>query len=202
MYICNYKEGTMNKIIKLVIAVLMIATGVYLITNRNIGWGIVLIILSALPIFLFFRNEFIFLAFWRLRKQDLAGARKYLDKITNVKTQLVRKQYGYYNYLMGITDSQNNPKQSEIYMKKALEYGLSFKHDRALATMNLAAGAMMRGSKIEAERLLAEAKRLDSSGMLKDQIKMLKEQLKRTNISKGNIMNTNKMGFGKKRIIR
>ena len=49
----------MNKYIKFVIAALIIAAGVYLMMNRNIGWGIVVVILSAVPIFLFFKNEFI-----------------------------------------------------------------------------------------------------------------------------------------------
>lgn len=179
----------MNKYIKLVIAALIIGLGIYLMFNRQIGLGILLVILSAMPILLFFRNEYILLAFWKLRKQDLVGARSWLDKITNVKSQLVRKQYGYYNYLMGITEAQGNAAKAESYMKTALDYGLSFKHDRALATLNLAAGAMMRGNKNEAERFLTEAKKLDTSNMLGDQIKMMKEQMKRVNVSRSNMIN-------------
>lgn len=187
----------MNKYIKLLIAVIMIAGGIYLMFNRQIGLGIFIVILSAIPIFLFFRNEYIFLAFWKLRKQDLVGARSWLNKITNVKSQLVRKQYGYYNYLMGITEAQGNSAKAEAYMKTALDYGLSFKHDRALATLNLAAGAMMRGNKNEAERLLNEAKKLDTSNMLGDQIKMMKEQMKRVNVSRSNMINPNMRGRSK-----
>jgi hypothetical protein len=61
----------MNKYIKFVISALIIAPAVYLMMNRNIGWGIVLIILSTLPILLFFKNEYILLAFWQLRKQNM-----------------------------------------------------------------------------------------------------------------------------------
>ncbi|MDR1877553.1 MAG: DUF2892 domain-containing protein [Flavobacteriaceae bacterium] len=179
----------MNKYIKLVIATAIIALGVYFMFNRQIGLGIFIVILSVVPILLFFRNEYILLAFWKLRKQDLTGARSWLNKITNIKSQLIRKQYGYYNYLMGITESQTNAVKAESYMKTALEYGLSFKHDRALATLNLAAGAMMRGNKNEAERLLSEAKKLDTSSMLGDQIKMMKEQMKRVNVSRSNMIN-------------
>ncbi|MCT6868954.1 DUF2892 domain-containing protein [Apibacter sp.] len=181
----------MNKYIKLVIAAIIIGFGIYLMFNRQIGFGILMVFLSAIPIILFFRNEYILLAFWKLRKQDLVGARSWLDKVTNIKSQLVRKQYGYYNYLMGITEAQGNPAKAENYMKTALDYGLSFKHDRALATLNLAAGAMVRGNKNEADRLLNEAKRLDSSNMLGDQIKMMKEQLKRVNVSKSSMINPN-----------
>lgn len=181
----------MNKYIKLVIAAAIIALGVYFMFNRQIALGIFIVLLSALPIALFLRNEYILLAFWKLRKQDLPGARKWLDKITNIKSQLIRKQYGYYHYLMGLTESQGNSAKAESYMKTALEYGLSFKHDRAMATLNLAAGAMMRGNKNEAERLLNETKKLDTSNMLGDQIKMMKEQMKKVSVSRSQMINPN-----------
>ena len=69
-------------------------------------------------------------------------------------------------------------------MKKALDYGLNMKHDRAMATLNLAAGAMSKGRRQEATKLLEEAKSLDSAGMMTDQIKMLKEQLKMPSMQK------------------
>jgi heme/copper-type cytochrome/quinol oxidase subunit 4 len=46
----------MNKYIKFVISAIIIAIAVYLMMNRNIGWGIVLVILSAIPILLFFKK--------------------------------------------------------------------------------------------------------------------------------------------------
>lgn len=180
-----------NKYIKLIIATLIIASGIYFMFNRQIGLGILIVILSLIPILLFFRNEYILLAFWKLRKQNLSEARKWLNKITNPKSQLVRKQMGYYNYLMGITEAQDNPSKADSYMRTALDYGLSFKHDRALATLTIASGAMMRGNKNEAERLLNEAKKLDTSNMLGDQIKMMKEQMKKVNVSRSNMINPN-----------
>ncbi len=69
-------------------------------------------------------------------------------------------------------------------MKKALEYGLNMKHDRAMATLNIAAGAMQKGRRQEATKLLEEAKRLDSAGMMTEQIKMLKDQLKMPTMQK------------------
>ena len=81
------EEITMNKYIKLVIAAIIIGFGIYLMFNRQIGFGILMVFLSAIPIILFFRNEYILLAFWKLRKQDLVGARSWLDKVTNIKSQ-------------------------------------------------------------------------------------------------------------------
>ena len=69
-------------------------------------------------------------------------------------------------------------------MKKALEYGLNMKQDRAMATLNLAAMALSRGRKQEGQKLLEEAKRLDSAGLMTDQIKMLKDQIKLPSVQK------------------
>ena len=174
----------MNKYIKFVIAGLMIAAGIYLMMNRNIGWGIVVVLLSSIPVLLFFKNEFILAAFWYLRKQNMEKATKWLSKITNFESQLHRSQYGYFHYLQGLTLAQDHPQKVEPLMKKALEYGLNMKHDRAMATLNIAAGAMQKGRRQEAIKLLEEAKRLDSAGMMTEQIKMLKDQLKMPTMQK------------------
>lgn len=174
----------MNKYIKFVIAGLMIAAGIYLMMNRNIGWGIVVVLLSSIPVLLFFKNEFILTAFWYLRKQNMEKATKWLSKITNFESQLHRSQYGYFHYLQGLTLAQDHPQKVEPLMKKALEYGLNMKHDRAMATLNIAAGAMQKGRRQEATKLLEEAKRLDSAGMMTEQIKMLKDQLKMPTMQK------------------
>ena len=174
----------MNKYLKFVITALIIAAGVYLMMNRNIGWGIVLVILSAVPILLFFKNEYILAAFWYMRKQNMVKASHWLSKITNYETQLHKSQYGYFHYLQGLTLAQENPAKVEPYMKKALEFGLNMKHARAMATLNIAAGAMQKGRRQEAQKLLEEAKRLDSAGMMTDQIKMLKDQLKMPSMQK------------------
>ncbi len=174
----------MNKFVKLVIAALMVACGIYLMMNRNIGWGLVVVILSALPVALFFKNEYSLLSFWQLRKQNFQKALDWLHHIKNFKTQLHRSQWGYFHYLQGLCIAQDSPKQVEAFMKKAMEYGLNMKPDRAMATLNLAAGALTRGNKTEATRLLEETKRLDTAGMLTDQIKMLKDQLKVPNMRK------------------
>jgi high-affinity nickel permease len=175
----------MNAIFKLVIAGLMIAGGVTLIVFDYIGWGIFTILMSAFPILLYFLNEFVLLALWKLRKQDMQGAVKWLSKIKNPESQIIKKQRGYYYYLCGITEGQNSITKSEQLMKKALSLGLRFDHDKAIATMNLAAAALAKGRKQEAERLLAEAKKLDKAGLIEEQIKMLKQQMKKVNIPGG-----------------
>jgi len=165
--------------IKLVLAGLIIITGIWQMVENNIGNGIFLVLLSAIPIFLYFKNEFILLAFLKLRKQDFEGAKKWLAYIKNPETALVRKQQGYFNYLHGIMLSQTNLTQAEKYFKKAIELGLSMDMDLAVAKLNLAGVAMTRRRKLEATNLLNEAKKLDKQNMLKDQIVMMKEQMKK-----------------------
>jgi tetratricopeptide (TPR) repeat protein len=168
-----------HRIFKLIFAGLIIATGIWQMTEGYIGNGIFLILLSIIPIVLYYKNEFILLAFLRLRKQDFPGAQKWLAYIKNPETALVRKQQGYYNYLHGIMLSQTNLIQAEKYFKKAIELGLNMDMDLAVAKLNLAGVALTRRRKLEATNLLNEAKKLDKQNMLKEQITMMKEQMKK-----------------------
>ena len=168
-----------NKNIKLIVAASVIAFAIYQFTEGNIGNGIFLLLLSAIFILFYFKNELIILAFLQLRKQNFEGAKKYLDMISNPDTALVKKQQGYYNYLNGLMFSQTNLHQAEKYFRKAIELGLSMDQDLALAKLQLAGIAASKRRKIEAEKLLGEAKKLDKHNMLKDQIIMMKQQLKR-----------------------
>ena len=165
--------------IKLIVAGLLFITAIWQFSESNIGNGIFLTLLTLVPIFLYFKNEYILLAFLKLRNQDFAGAKMWLDKIKNPETALIQKQQGYYNYLNGLMVSQTNLNQAEKFFKKAISLGLSMDQDLALAKLNLAGIALSRRRKLEATNLLNEAKKLDKHNMLKDQIAMMKEQLRR-----------------------
>jgi len=182
-YLCANKKIThyimYNKNIKLVIAVLVFGLAIWQMIEGYVGNGIMLILLSAIFVFLYFKNELILLAFLKLRKQDFAGAKKWLDKIKNPEAALTTKQQGYHNYLMGIMLSQTNITQAEKYLKKAVKLGLSMNQDLAVAKLNLAGIALTKRRKREAQTLLTEAKKLDKHGMLKDQITMMKQQMKK-----------------------
>lgn len=173
-----------NKNIKLVIAFLIVAYAIYEFTEGYIGNGIMYIFLSLIFIFLYFKNEFILLAFLKLRKQDFEGAKNWLNKIKNPTTALVKKQEGYYNYLHGIMVAQTDMNSAEKYFKNAIGLGLSMDHDLAMAKLNLAGIAFSKRRPQEAQKLLAEAQKLDKRDMLADQIKMFKDQMKKTSIPK------------------
>ncbi|MBL4724044.1 MAG: DUF2892 domain-containing protein [Lutibacter sp.] len=168
-----------HKYIKLVIAAGILVWSVFQFVDGNIMNGISLVLFASIFVLLYFKNEFILLAFLQLRKQNFTGAGKWLSYIKNPSSALIQKQEGYYNFLHGILVSQTNLTQAEKFFKKALSLGLSMKHDMAMAKLQLAGIAMSKRRKREATMLITEAKKLDSQGVLKDQIKMLKDQMKK-----------------------
>ncbi len=168
-----------NKNIKLVIAVLITAWAVFEFTKGHIMNGISILLLAGIFVFFYFKNEILLLSFLKLRKQDMVGTAKLLDKIKDPSTALLKKQEGYYNFLRGITLSQTNLTQAERFFKKSIKLGLSMDHDLAMAKLQLAGIAMTKRRKREATNLIAEAKKLDKHGMLTDQIRMVKQQMKK-----------------------
>ncbi len=168
-----------NKYIKLVIAGTIVIWSVFQFVDGNIMNGISIVLLAGIFVLFYFKNEFILLAFLQLRKQNFAGASKWLSYIKNPSSALIQKQEGYYNFLQGIMVSQTNLTQAEKFFKKALKLGLSMKHDEAMAKLQLGGIAMSKRRKREATMLINEAKKLDTQGVLSDQVKMMKDQLKK-----------------------
>ena len=167
------------KILKLIIAVALICYSFYEFYENYIGNGIFLSLSWAFFILIYFKNEIIFLAFLRLRKQDFKGTEKWLNKIKNPESALVQKQQGYFYYLHGIIQSQKNLTIAEKNFKKAIQLGLSMNHDLAMAKMSLAGILMQKRRKREASILLTEAKKLDKHNMLTEQMRMMQQQMKK-----------------------
>ena len=133
-----------HKNIKLIIAIAIIGWTGYEFSQGHIGNGISLLLLAGIFIFLYFKNEFILMAFLQLRRQNFEGAQKWLNYIKNPEGALVKKQQGYYNYLHGIMLSQTNITQAEKFFKKAIKLGLSMDTDLAMAKLQLAGIAMTK----------------------------------------------------------
>ncbi len=167
------------KNIKIVLSLICIALSIFQFFESEIGNGIALIILALMFIFLYFKNEIILISFLKLRKQDFDGTLKWLNRIKNPKSALTTKQYGYYNFLHGLIESQKNLTKAEKFFKKAIYLGLNMKHYLAMAKLSLAGILMQKRRKREATSLLIEAKKLDKQGMLSEQIKMMQKQMKR-----------------------
>lgn len=168
-----------NKNIKLIIAAGIFAFAIYQFYDSYIGNGIFLILLAAIFVLFYFKNEFILLSFLKLRKQDFEGTKRLLSRIKNPATALTKKQQGYYYYLHGIMASQNNLTQAEKHLRKAEKLGLSMDHDMAMVKMTLSGIAAQKNRKNDAKILMKEAKALDKRGMLTEQIKTMEQQMKR-----------------------
>lgn len=167
-----------NKEIKVLLALAILSGSIYLFTEGEIGYGIVVLLLMGLVILSIFRDERILKAFYHLRKNDMQKAEATLSKIKHPE-KLIKSQEAYFYYLNGLVLSQAQMNKAEKFFKRALSIGLRNDTDKAVAKLNLAGLAMSRRRKREATTLLTEVKKLDKHNMLEDQVKMMKQQLKR-----------------------
>ena len=109
-----------NKNIKIALAVALVATAIWQFSENYIGNGIFLLLLTAIIVLLYFKNELLIAVLFKFRKQDMEGASRILKKI-NPESHLIKNQQGYYYYLNGIITAQsNNLKESEKFFKKAI----------------------------------------------------------------------------------
>lgn len=176
---------------KLIIAGLLLAGSVAWFVAEDIGWGITFIFFAAIPVLFYFFNEILILVLLKMRKQNTEGAARLLAKIKNPEKQLHKAQRGYFYYLTAVSSADKGIGHTESLMKKALSLGLRFDHDKAIANVNLAATALAKGKKQEAEKYLAEAKKFDKAGMVEDQIKYIKQQMKKVQQMPGGFYNPN-----------
>ena len=77
-----------NKNIKLVLFIACFVYAVYQFIETFIGNGIMFILIGLTFLFLYYKNEFILLAFLKLRKQDFVGTEAWLSKIKNPQSAL------------------------------------------------------------------------------------------------------------------
>ena len=169
----------LNKVVRLALTSIFFGLSIWQFVEGNIGNGIMLVLVAGLVLLTYFRNENIIMAFWYLRKNDMAKAEKALNRIKNPEQSLVKGQLAYWYMLQGMIHGQSGIGKAESFMRKALSTGLRQKHDQAMAKLQLAGIAVAKRRKREATVLLTEVKKLDSRGMFTDQVKMIKAQMKR-----------------------
>ena len=165
-------------IIRVILGLAAVGFNVYLFYVGSWGWGITFILVTALMILSFFRNENMIMALYHMRmgKQDKAW--KALNRI-KAPQFMPKNQHAYVMYLRGMLGLQQDMgfTKSEQYIRKALSMGLRTDQDKAVAKMQLAGICMQTGRKNEAKKLLTEAKKLDKNNMLKEQLDMMKKQM-------------------------
>jgi len=169
----------------------------YLFYTGYWGWGIFLILITAIVGATFVINENVALAINNMRKGDQVSAAIAMNRITHPQL-LPRRQHAYVIYMQALLNAQSfGHAKSEMLLRKAIGLGLKRGHDQAMARMHLAGICAQTGRRQESITLLAEAKKLDNSGMLKEQIKMMQGQLQQTP-SKNQMRMAQMMGGRKK----
>ena len=109
----------MSNIVRIIICSLLLVGTVALFWTGHWGWGILAILITILAWVTVFFNEYMLLAQWHLRKENMAKAGAALSHIKDYEKQLISAQHGYYHMLLGILESQKAPLQSEKFFKKA-----------------------------------------------------------------------------------
>jgi len=167
----------MPNYIRLILSMAMLGAAVTMMVYSFWGWGLLVLLVSLIVLVTFFFNENMLLAQYFLRKENMAKAESWLNRITNYEKQLLKAQHGYYFLLIGLIESRKAPMQAEKYFKRALSLGMVMDHNTALAKLSLAGIAMAKRNKREATMYLQEAKKADKNKLLADQIKMLQSQM-------------------------
>lgn len=187
-------------IIRCLVAAASLGLTTYSFATGHWGWGIVMILVTALIILSFFRNESMILALNQMRVGNHEKAGKYLDRIKRPDL-LPRRQHAYVIYLQAMLGTQTlGFVKSEQMLRKALALGLRTAQDNAVAKMHLAGICAQTGRKTEASTLLAEAKKLDKNGIMKDQINLMQKQL--TQVASKNQMRMAQMSRGRQKTPR
>lgn len=164
-------------IIRCAVAALALFLTTYSFYTGHWGWGIVMILVTAIIGLTFFRNESMILALNQMRMGNHEKAHMYLKRISRPDL-LPRKQHAYILYLKAMLGTQElGFTKSEQLLRKAIAMGLRTEQDNAVARLHLAGICAQTGRKNEATTLLAEAKKLDKNGIMKDQIKLMQNQL-------------------------
>lgn len=164
-------------IIRVLLAAISLFFTTYLFYSGYWGWGITMILPSAIIIFSFFRNENMILALNQMRLGDTEKAKKYINRIKEPKF-LPKRQHAYVLFLQAVLNTQDlGFAKSEQMLRKAIAIGLRTGQDNAVARMHLSGICAQTGRKSEAVSLLAEAKKLDNTGLMKEQISLMQKQL-------------------------
>lgn len=165
-------------IIRVILGLAAVGFNVYLFYVGSWGWGITFILVTALIVLSFFRNENMIMALYHMRMGKQEKAWKALNRI-KAPQFMPKKQHAYVLYLRGMLGLQQDMgfAKSEQYIRKAMAMGLRTDQDKAVAKMQLAGICMQTGRKNEAKTLLSEAKKLDKNNMLKEQLDMMKKQM-------------------------
>jgi tetratricopeptide (TPR) repeat protein len=165
-----------SRIIKAIIALGALVFTTYLFIIGRWGWGIFMLLITAVIVLLTLRSMRLLMVFYHMRQQKMDKAKAWLAKVN--PNHLWKNQKGYYYFLVATSEVQNQSlSQSEKNFRQALSLGLRMDHDKAMAYLNLAVISANKRKKREAVTFLNEAKKYDKKGYLKGDIKQVSKMV-------------------------
>jgi hypothetical protein len=165
-----------SRIIKAIIALGALVFTTYLFIIGRWGWGIFMLLITAVIVLLTLRSMRLLMVFYHMRQQKMDKAKAWLAKVN--PNHLWKNQKGYYYFLVATSEVQNQSlSQSEKNFRQALSLGLRMDHDKAMAYLNLAVISANKRKKREAVTFLNEAKKYDTKGYLKGDIKQVSKMV-------------------------
>ena len=167
-----------TRIIKIALSAAAFGYTVYLFATGSWGYGIWMLLLTAIMVVFTFRSVRLLWALIQLRRQKLEKAVKIVDGINPEK--LWKKSQGYYHFINGTLMMQEGKVMpAEKQFRRALNLGLRADHDKATAKLSLSMVAMAKNRQSEAKNLIKEAKKLDKRGVLSKDIREIEQMMKK-----------------------
>ena len=167
-------------IIRCALALASLVFTVILFAQGHWGWGIIMILVTAIIGLTFFRNENMILAMNQMRLGNTDKAKMHMNKITHPQL-MPRRQHAYVIFLQAVLNTQEYGfGKSEAMLRKAIKLGLRTQQDGAVARMHLAGICAQTGKRSEAVSLLAEAKKMDDKGLMLEQMVQMQKQMQAT----------------------
>ena len=165
---------------KIVVMVALLALSVANIFWTNYGYAALLFLLILLPALLLVKHEYVLLALYEMRKQNIAKAIAHLNKIQHPeKVILIKSEVAYYYFLKGVLQVYNRDfLKSEVLIKKSIDLGLKNHSDLAMAYLQMAGIYAQRRQLQMATQFLKQAKKYDKKNLLREQITLFEQQLK------------------------
>jgi tetratricopeptide (TPR) repeat protein len=159
----------------LMVAFLILAA--WLLVQKNYFFGLGLLLGFGLLLWGYYRNGSVFLAYWRLRREQFDKAEKLLKEVSRPQWLARVVKTFYYSSLGHIAFQKQEYEEARQQFETARELRPPPGNNRALVLLNLAQLAKIRGDKKQAKAYLAEAKEERMSDELKAAVEAYAKKL-------------------------
>ncbi len=162
---------------RIILSVSGLISAIYFFAAGNWTLGTLFLTIPVFQTIGFFLNGTVFLALRKLGSNDFEAAERTLRK-TKYPRYLAKTQKAYYYLAAGLIEARKNNFQiAAPHLEEALNIGLRTKHDRTIASLNLAGIYFNIGDRDKSAHYLAEAKNNNPAPALQPRIEELEAAL-------------------------